>query len=229
MASRTAIGDNLLQRFSDELLEASIPAEYKDATDALAIDWTDVESFARPSLTEGGPTADPEASWGHRRGDGPGQQHELFFCFYLQLATMVHKENSDAVPEFVRRLLLASCHTDPPPAFVPVLEDMVKTGVGLGDVLCDSGYSHRIPENWALPLRALRANLVMDLHPHDRGLRGTQQGAICFNGCLYCPATPDALVRHRTPFSDRKCRGDRHTRPEERRARSLQARADHVR
>jgi hypothetical protein len=117
----------------------------------------------------------------------------LFFGFYLQLATMVHRENSDAVPEFVRRLLLADCHTDPPRAFVPVLEDMVKTGVRLGDVLCDSGYAHRIPEHWALPLRALRANLVMDLHPHDRGLQGTHQGAICFNGSIYCPAAPDAL------------------------------------
>jgi len=33
----------------------------------------------------------------------------------------------------------------------------------------------------------------MDLHPHDRGLQGTHQGAICFNGSIYCPATPDAL------------------------------------
>ena len=193
MSSGTAISEDLLRRFSDELLEASISAEYKDATDALAVDWTDVESFARPPLTESGQTADPEASWGHRRGDGPGQEHELFFGFYLQLATMVHEENRDAVPEFVRRLLLASCHTDPPPAFVPVLEDMVKTGVRLGDVLCDSGYAHRIAENWALPLRAIGADLIMDLHPHDRGLQGTHQGAICFNGSVYCPATPVPL------------------------------------
>jgi hypothetical protein len=193
MTSHTEIGDNLLQRFSDELLEASICAEYKGATDAYAIDWTDVESFARPPLTEGGETADPDATWGHRRGNGPGQDHELFFGFYLQLATMVHRENQDAVPEFVRRLLLADCHTDPPPAFVPVLEDMVRTGVALRDVLCDSGYAHRIAENWALPLRALRADLVMDLHPHDRGTQGTHHGAICFNGSLYCPATPEAL------------------------------------
>jgi len=185
--------DNLLQRFSDELLEASVPAEHKDATDAYAVDWTDVESFARPPLTEGGFTADPDASWGHRRGDGPGQDHELFFGYYLQLATMVHEENSDAVAELVRRLLLATCHTDPPRAFVPVLEDMAKAGVRLGDVLCDSGYSHRIAEHWALPLRALGAELVMDLHPHDRGTQGTHHGAIRFNGSLYCPATPVAL------------------------------------
>jgi hypothetical protein len=47
--TQDAMSYNLLRRFSDELLEASIPAEYKDATDAYAIDWTDVESFARPT------------------------------------------------------------------------------------------------------------------------------------------------------------------------------------
>jgi hypothetical protein len=183
----------VLSRFVDDLIEASIGAEYKEATSAYAVDWTDVESFARPPLKVGGETADPEASWGHRRGDGPGQKDELFYGFYLQLATMVEEERGGSVPELVRRSLLTSCHVDPPPAFVPVLENMVASGVALGDVLNDSGYSHRIPGHWALPLRALGADLVMDLHPHDRGTQGTHHGAICFNGNLYCPATPKAL------------------------------------
>ena len=182
-----------LQRVVDDLIEASIPAQYKAATTAYAVDWTDVESFARAPLKEGAPTADPEASWGHRRGDGPGQKDELFYGNFLQLATMVREESGAAVPELVRRLLLTSCHVDPPPAFVAVLEDMVASGVALGDVLNDSGYSHRRPPHWALPLRALGADLVMDLHPHDRGTQGTHHGAICWNGNLYCPATPKAL------------------------------------
>ena len=184
---------DVLSRLVDDLIEASIPAEYKEATSALAVDWTDVESFARPPLKVGGQTADPEASWGHRRGNGPGQKDELFYGSYLQLATMVREEGAEAVPELVRRLLLTSCHVDPPPAFVPVLEKMVTSGVALGDVLNDSGYAHRVPGHWALPLRALGADLVMDLHPHDRGTQGTFVGAICFNGNLYCPATPRAL------------------------------------
>jgi hypothetical protein len=183
----------LLQGVVDDLTEASIGAEYKDATRALALDWTDVESFARPPLQESGLSADPEASWGHRRGNGPGQRDELFYGFYLGLATMVREESGPEVPELVRRALLTSCHVDPVPAFVPVLEDMADTGVPLGDVLNDSGYSHRILEHWALPLRARGANLVMDLHPHDRGRQGTYQGAICFNGSLFCPSTPASL------------------------------------
>ncbi|MGH9305570.1 MAG: hypothetical protein ACRD0I_01610, partial [Acidimicrobiales bacterium] len=39
----------------------------------------------------------------------------------------------------------------------------------------------------------LGASLVIDLHPHDRGPRGTFAGAICHNGNLYCPQTPKAL------------------------------------
>jgi hypothetical protein len=182
-----------LQGFVDALVEASVPAGYKEATSALAVDWTDVESFARPPLQEGGPTADPEASWGHRRGNGPGQRDELFYGFYLGLATMVSEERGPAVPELGRRMLLTRCHIDPVPAFVPVLENMVDTGVPLGDVLNDSGYSHRIPQHWALPLRARGASLVMDLHPHDRGRQGTFEGAICFNGALYCPSTAAGL------------------------------------
>jgi hypothetical protein len=195
MAKESVDGEptELLQRLADRLIEASIPAEHKAASTALAVDWTDVESFARPPGEEGGATADPEASWGHRRGDSPGHVHELFYGFYLGLATMVHEEHGPAVPELVRRMLLTSCHVDPVPAFVPVLEEMTASGVPLGDVLSDSGYAHRVPEHWALPMRALGANLVMDLHPHDRGQGGTFEGAICWNGSLYCPSTPPAL------------------------------------
>jgi hypothetical protein len=184
---------DMLQRLADRLVEASVLAEHKESSTALAIDWTDVESFARPPLQEGGASADPEASWGHRRGDAPGQVHELFFGYYLSLATMVHEERAPAVPELVRRMGLTSCHVDPVPAFVGVLEQMVDSGIPIGDALSDSGYAHRVAEHWALPLRALGAAPVMDLHPHDRGRQGTHEGAVCFNGSLYCPSTPPAL------------------------------------
>ena len=37
-----------LQRVCDDLLEASIPDQFKHASTALAVDWTDVETSARP-------------------------------------------------------------------------------------------------------------------------------------------------------------------------------------
>ena len=67
------------------------------------------------------------------------------------------------------------------------------SGVVIGDVASDSGHAYRARERWALPLRALGANIVIDLHPNDRGTKGTRAGAICFNGALYCPSTPKAL------------------------------------
>jgi hypothetical protein len=75
-------------------------------------------------------------------------------------------------------------------------------GIVLGDVLCDSGYAHRVARSWALPLRRAGARLVMDLHPHDRGPRGTHDGAVVSNGSLYCPATPAALLTLSPPARD---------------------------
>ena len=45
-----------------------------------------------------------------------------------------------------------------------------------------------------MPLRAAGAQLVQDLHPHDRGPKGTHHGAIIANGNLYCPCTPRPLL-----------------------------------
>jgi hypothetical protein len=75
-----------------------------------------------------------------------------------------------------------------------VLERMAASAIEISDLLADSGYAHRVAESWALPLRRLGAKLVQDLHPHDRGQKGTHMGAILANGNLYCPATPKALL-----------------------------------
>jgi hypothetical protein len=107
---------------------------------------------------------------------------------------MVPDEQGPPVPELARRMTLSSCRHDPVPAFTPVLTAMPGDGIPLGDVLADSGYSHRVPGNWASPLRAAGAALIQDLHPHDRGPKGTSQGAIIANGSLYCPCTPRTLL-----------------------------------
>jgi len=178
----------------DALLEASIPSEHKDTTRALAADWSDLETFSRPPPVRGGDCADPEASWGHRRGDHPGQKDELFYGYYLSAGTMVREENEPPVPELARRMTLTTCHLDPARAFVPVLQRMPADGIPLGDILDDSGYAHRVPGNWAVPLRAAGAQLIQDLHPDDRGPKGTHAGAVISNGNLYCPATPRPLL-----------------------------------
>jgi len=97
-----------LQRICDGLLEASIPARFKDASSSLAVDWTDLESFSRPPPAKGGPCADPEASWGHRKNNLLRSQDELFFGYYLSAGIMMPGEDGPAVPEFARRATVSS-------------------------------------------------------------------------------------------------------------------------
>ncbi len=184
-----------LQQACDQLTEASIPEQFKDASTSLAADWTDVEAWSRPvPAGKPGTGTDPEARWGHRNVVRSIQEGEMFFGYYLSAAVMVRDENGPAVPELARRITVASSAHDPAAELAGVLASMPADGIALGDILADSGYSRRVPATWAEPLRAAGAQLVQDLHPHDRGPQGTHQGAIIANGNLYCPATPGPLL-----------------------------------
>jgi hypothetical protein len=208
-----------LQRLCDDLLEASVPGQFKDASTSLAVDWTDLESFSRPPPHGTSDCADPEASWGHRKNNLLRGQDELFYGYYLSAAIMMPEENSPAVPEFTRRATLSSCRHDPVRAFAPVLTAMPAQQIPLGDILADSGYAHRDAGAWAIPLRAAGAALVQDLHPHDRGPKGTHHGAIISNGNLMgtwqatanCARGFGALVEDRGACQpDPRLNGNRH-------------------
>ena len=154
-----------LQRICDDLLEASIPGQFKGASTSLAADWTDLESFSRPPPRGTSDCADPEAWWGHRKNNLLRSQDELFYGYYLSAGIMVPEENGPAVPELARRATVSSPRHDPVRAFVPVLTALPGQGIPLGDILDDSGYAHRDADAWALPLRQAGAQLVQDLHP----------------------------------------------------------------
>jgi hypothetical protein len=222
-----------LSAVMDCLLEASVQVLGVPETQALAIDWTDYESFARPPRKKGAQApcgqaqasqstaepprqaedqstagqaergesededrqarrADPEAAWGHRKTNHPAK-NEMFFGYHLQAAMIVGEEGGPEIGELVRRITLSSCEHDPPAQIVPVIKRMARQGIEIADLLADPGYSYRQPETFAAPMRAAGATLVMDLHPNDRGIKGTHQGAILANGNLYCPAIPEAL------------------------------------
>jgi hypothetical protein len=184
----------LLQRVCDDLLEASIPEGFKHASASLAVDWTDLESFSRPPPRGTSDCADPQASWGHRKNNLLRSEDELFYGYYLSAGVMMPEENGPAIPELARRAMLSSCRHDPVRAFAPALTAMPGQQIPLGDILADSGYAHRDARAWAIPLRTAGAQLVQDLHPHDRGPKGTHDGAIIANGNLYCPTTPRPLL-----------------------------------
>ncbi len=156
-----------LQAVCDGLLEASVPERFKDASRSLAVDWTGLESFSRPPPHGTRDCADPEASWGHRRNNLLHDEDELFFGYYFSAGTMEREEDGAEVPELARRMTVCSCRRDPVRVFAPVLTAMPAHGIPLGDILDDSGYSHRGAAAWAIPLRTAGAQLVQDLHPHD--------------------------------------------------------------
>jgi hypothetical protein len=183
-----------LQRICDDLLEASIPGQFTDASWSLAVDWTDLESFSRPPPHGTRDCADPEASWGHRKNNLLRTQDELYWGYYLSAGVMMREETGPAIAELARRATVSSCRHDPVRAFAPVLTAMPAHQIPLGDILDDSGYAHRDASAWAIPLRAAGAQLVQDLHPHDRGPKGSHHGAVIANGNLYCPQTPRPLL-----------------------------------
>jgi hypothetical protein len=204
-----------LQRACDDLLEASVPEEFKDASASLAVDWTDLESFSRPPPHGTSDCAGPEASWGHRKNNLLRSEDELFYGCCFSAGIMMPEENGTAVPELARRATVSSCCHDPVRAFAPVLTAMPGQGTPPGGILDDCGYAHRDAGAWAIPLRQAGAQLVQDLHPCDRGPKGTRDGAIIASGNLYCPCTPRSLPElgplARTATRDQAAGHDRKT------------------
>ena len=178
----------------DRLLEASVQVLGPPASDSIAIDWTALETWARPPRKDHPDQgADREAAWGHRTVTHPGET-DTFYGYYLQAITCVPEETGPVVPELVRRIHLASCRHDPPAQIIGVIKRMHHAGITIGDLLADSGYAYRQADTFALPARLLGIELVIDLHPNDRGPKTTHHGAIAANGALYCPATPTSLL-----------------------------------
>jgi hypothetical protein len=182
----------VLQSVLDALIEASVSAAGEPDTGSYAADWTDLEAWARPS-TKHRPSADPDAAWGHRNTNHPAR-NEMFFGYYLQTLTAVSDEHAPEVPALIRRVTITSPKHDPPAQIPPMIKRMQNDGIDISELLADSGYSYREPQTFALPVRRLAVKLIMDLHPNDRGPKGTHHGAIINNGNLYCPATPKPLL-----------------------------------
>ena len=68
----------MLVTLIDALLEASLP-EAEQHRRCAAVDWTDHESWARPTAKLSGEiSADPDAAWGHAKRNAPGAKDALF-------------------------------------------------------------------------------------------------------------------------------------------------------
>jgi hypothetical protein len=187
-----AVKEAMLVALTDALMEASVPEPERQRR-CLAVDWTDHETWARPKDQHSGQiSADPGAAWGHAKRNAPGAKDGLFFGYYAQVVVMAPEEGSKGDPEFIWRVVLKSASVEPAEEMARQLERIAGTGAGPSDVLADCGYSFKT--GFAARLRRIGAEPVMDLHPFDRGPKGTFEGAVCANGSLYCPAVPDRLL-----------------------------------
>ena len=217
-ASRTGCPPARCRASATPCSRRSIPAQLTGTSTSLAVDWTDLDSFSRPPPRGTSDCADPEASWGGR-DNLLRSQDELYWGWYLSAGIMVPEENGPAVPEFARRATVSSCRHNPVRAFAPVLTAM------------PAAQASRSATSWMIPatptakpvpghcrFRQAGAQDVQDLHPHDRGPKGTHDGAIIANGNLYCPrhAAPAAGTRAAGPH--RHQRAGRGPRPQDRRA-----------
>jgi hypothetical protein len=185
-----------LETVMDALIDASVPEAYKNASRSLAIDWTDHETWSRPRAKDDPePANDPDASWGHAKRNAPGAVDHLFFGYYAQAATMVKDERGEDIPELVRAVVFLAPRKDPAANMASALLRRSGKGLFFKDVLADCGYSNRHPDNFARLIRRAGGDLTVDLHPDDRGPKGTYKGAVVSNGNLFCPCTPVPLLK----------------------------------
>ena len=140
------------------------------------------------------------------------------------------EEHGPLVPELARRATVSSCRHDPARALVPVLTAMPADRASRS-ATCSPTPATPTATPAPGPCRCAQAGaqLIQDLHPHDRGPKGTHHGAVIANGNLYCPATPRTLLElgplARGATSEQAAAHD----AQDRRDRPLQARPPHPR
>jgi hypothetical protein len=182
----------LRQKFCDLMLEASVPAAYKDHG-VYAIDWTDIDSWAEQPKKGPEGSADPTAAWGHRGNKGPSSQRgEPFFGYVAQAITMAAHPGRQTVPDFVRRLQLAPANVNIVPAGEVAVSEALDAGVPIDHLKADSAYPYK--NGWTASMGELGVGLTVQLHPNLSGLRGEHKGALCVDGDLYCPMIPENLT-----------------------------------
>ena len=172
-----------LQAVCDRLLEASIPARHKQASRSLAADWTDVESWSRPRGTAPPNAPTPKHLGTPQRPTCPAPRASCSSAITCRSpswsATRTARRPRTGPPD--DRLLLR-----PRPCPRPCRRPAAHARRRHPARRHHRRLRLRPPRRRSLghPAPAAGAQLVQDLHPHDRGPRGTHEGAVIANGSL---------------------------------------------
>jgi hypothetical protein len=183
-----------LDQVATLLIQASLPPEFTRPP-AVAIDGTDVESFARahePQLDAEGRKVysfDRDARWGHRTGTNR-RPTEHFFGYEAHIATYAPKAGGSPVPQVAAGLALRPGVRDRTAACLNIV-DALPT---FTEILLDRGYTLAKGTRLARPLRERDIALTMDLHKTQRVVRpGPAAGMLWVDGSLYSSALPEPL------------------------------------
>ncbi len=183
-----------LDQVASLLIQASLPPEFERPS-AVAIDGTDVESFARahePQVDALGRkfySFDRDARWGHRTGTSR-RPTEHFFGYEAHIATYAPTVGGSPVPQVAAGLALR-----------PGIRDRITACLNIADavptfteILLDRGYTTAKGTRLAGPLRDRDISLTMDLHKTQRVVRpGPAAGMLWVDGSLYSSALPERL------------------------------------
>ena len=178
----------LLQGVLDCIVEASLDGR---TTSVYAVDWTYMPSWARLRRAKA-PSPDPDAN--HIRYENKAKTGPKYNIFGYAVHAVVRSRTLDQerIPYLAERITLVPAATDPQAAVLPLVEDLARRGRATR-LLADRGYTMATADRWADELRRMGVVSTFDLHPNQRGLKGTYGGALQVDGQMFCPAMPDTF------------------------------------
>lgn len=201
-----------LQEVVDSLLGAT--TANLPAADRLAIDATSIESFARgksrgaknkKGSKNKAPTdtidaqlcrysADPDASWGYRTATY-GLRNKMFFGYHLTSAVRVGPMGlPDSQPMMTERIQLNPANVSDVPDAIGAIDRHIAQVGPLLEVIVDRGYSYKVAEDWARPLRERNIEQVIDMMPSDHGATTDPlHGYVMLDGWPHDPSVPEHL------------------------------------
>jgi hypothetical protein len=183
---------------------------------SVSIDQTTVRAASRRGFARGeskDPKLDsivlePDANWAvkspKRRGEEGSDHHgEATWGFMANFATMVAENPFKASPHpsLIAAMTLSTPARNVGGEAIELLRQLQEAKYPAGHVTTDKEYAaNMLPENYALPLRALGYTIVTDYQKDRLGVQGHQRGALILDGKHKCPAIPAKLKTYNEKY-----------------------------
>jgi hypothetical protein len=126
----------------------------------------------------------------------PGQKpaKDWTHGYDAHIALMTTRADDAPMPPLILALSLDTPGSKPGLNAAAALAGIVDAGLPAGWVTTDLGYSQLLPENFALPVRALGFELMHMFKQDELGvIQASWKGLICVEGTVYGPCLPDVL------------------------------------